>query len=180
MSFHIGFSLTRVFTIATEKDTIFTVQVVIQEVVKVLALSRNPSYENMYSFISERSHWQSWMFLLHMHSVGTPTGTHIVAHMALDLLVSLRNVLWLNMSLDILAISARVFTEAARKQSLSMEAEIGIEDIIQLSVSISKTCRMNRLLDISPGGSFLKAEYHKGLSLQQTPIHVFFIGSDVF
>ena len=156
MSFHIGFSFTRVVTITTEKGSIFTVQVVIQEVCKVLALSRK-SYENMYSFIGDTSHWQSmglqwiknWMFLLHMHSVSTPTGTHIAAHLALDLLVSLRNVFWLNMSLDIVTIFARVFTEATRKQSLSIEAEVRIENIIQLRVSISRTYRMNRL-DISP------------------------------
>ena len=37
MSFHIGFSFTRVVTKATEKGSVFTVQVVIQEVVNVLA-----------------------------------------------------------------------------------------------------------------------------------------------
>ena len=156
MSFHIDFSLTRVVTKATEKGSVFTVQVVIQEVCKVLALSRK-SYENTYSFIGDTSHWQSWMFLLHMHSVSTPTGTHIAAHLALDLLVSLRNVSWLNMSLDIVTIFARVFTEATRIQYLSIEAEVRIENIIQLRVSISKTCRMN-WLDISPMVSFIQTD----------------------
>ena len=70
------------------------------------------------------------MLLLHMHSVSTPTGTHIVTHLALDLLVSIRHVFGLDMSVDIVSIFTRVFTEPTCIQSLPIEAEVGIEDII--------------------------------------------------
>ena len=117
-------------------------------------------------FIIHQEQSWIWMFLLHMHSVSTPTGTHILAHLAFDLLVSIRHVFGLDMSVHIVSIFARVFTEATCKQSLPIEAEIGIEDIIQLRVSISRTCRMNRL-DISPQGSFLKAPHSQRTLIAQ-------------
>ena len=171
MSFHVDFILTRVVTKGTVKGTIFTEHIGIEEVVKVLALSWKSSYEN----IHQEQSW-IWMFLLHMHPVSTPTGTHIMAHLTFDLLVSIRHVFGLDMSVHIVSIFARVFTEATCKQTLPIEAEIGIEDIIQLRVGISRTCGMNRL-DISPLGSFLKAPHSQRTLIAQQNFKVF---QDVF
>ena len=94
--------------------------------------------------------------LFHMHPMSTPAWANIVTHFTRQLFVSIRHVFCLNMSLDICTISAGISTEAARKYS-AIIVEVGIDDFIQLGISISITCRMNRL-DISPVCPFLVAK----------------------